>query len=346
MAARSNRQGMDGKHSAFFFMWCSIVRHLKFKVVIAENVRQFGSKPYDDELGDLYVCSRVVHNPVTQGWATERQRQFVYLFLKEWIYPVMGSANIPASPVSLEATLQLDRVRSLFDRKCMFTWDRYLIASDMEIAAELEWAASRKDVRQRHAHGDDVFGDVPGSFLHALNLSERTRLTQYRASNPHDVADLSQNPITRPLVSRRNNLNTIMKNVGIMFLPEFATYTPEGQTTAEPRALPSRWLTASELFTAMGFPVTESAVSRTFALCHVSRGLPAVPGRSHRSLWNQVGNTMHLNSIGAAKLSLYLVLPCLGCKTDATRSASAASSSGNSFGSRFHLARKRARFTD
>ena len=59
----------------------------------------------------------------------------------------------------------------------------------------------------------------------------------------------------------------------------------------------------------MGFPVTEDDVSRTGVMCQFSRGFPSVPGRRSRaSQLTQIGNAMHVESIGSVLLTVFLKL--------------------------------------
>ena len=173
------------------------------------------------------------------------------------------------------------------------------------------------------------------------------RLARYRILFPDDVCDVNQNPDARPLHSIGAKLNTLIKNIGIMFLPK--TYVHSGDV----KELPCRWLAVPELFLAMGFPVTDSTIEACCgAKCPLSRGVDAIAAQSRRSACNQVGNTMHINSIGAVHMAILLLIPALGskCPTSAAdesadgRSA-VASSSSEGFASAFHevLRHKRAR---
>ena len=59
----------------------------------------------------------------------------------------------------------------------------------------------------------------------------------------------------------------------------------------------------------MGFPVTEDDVLRTGVMCQFSRGFPNVPGcRSRASQLMQIGNAMHVESIGSVLLTVFLKL--------------------------------------
>ena len=126
------------------------MRRLQIKVIIAENVVQFGLSPYQDELGDLYVCIRVVVSAHAQGWATERVRQIVFMFYKPWIFTLMRASEIPASLGSLHEHLAIHRVlAAVFERRCAFGWDQYLVANQEELEKELAWARGRKEVKRR-----------------------------------------------------------------------------------------------------------------------------------------------------------------------------------------------------
>ena len=119
-------------------------------------------------------------------------------------------------------------------------------------------------------------------FLFALNTSERKWLDKFQETCQFCVVDVKHNVDQRTM------------HPGLMFFPEVDVWSIglNGGTRlrepAECEALPRRWFTPSELYTAMGLPITEAA---TVSCC---------------------GNTMHLHSGGAVKVLLYLVLPCLG----------------------------------
>ena len=143
-----------------------------------------------------------------------------------------------------------------------------------------------------------------------------------------------------PCIPDGGNLNTIIKGMGIMYLPKTDAFSNErAGTEGPPQPLPSRWLAVPDLFTSMGFPVTPEAVQACCgARCTYSRGFEQTPGRSHNSSWHQVGNTMHLNMIGAAKLVVLILLPSVG-RMPAQDNASQSSR----FSAAFHRALKRAR---
>ena len=50
------RCGMAGPHTKIFYIWAAVMRQMRPKVIIAENVTQFGLQPHERELGDIYAC--------------------------------------------------------------------------------------------------------------------------------------------------------------------------------------------------------------------------------------------------------------------------------------------------
>ena len=154
------------------------------KDIVAENVRQFGLQPHERDLGDICACVRTVVSAAEQGWATTRVRQFVFMFHKPWIYPLLAEAALPASVPPLENQLALQSVLRLFERQCGYTWRASLVANEAELAEELAWAMHRPDVKKRYAEGHGGFHDEPGSFLYALNTSERKKAGEIQGNLP------------------------------------------------------------------------------------------------------------------------------------------------------------------
>lgn len=114
------------------------------------------------------------------------------------------------------------------------------------------------------------------------------------------LRDLSQNPYQRPLYSKHGRLQTLIRGMGSIVIPE----AEHGY----------RHFTAPELWTAMGFPIREDAQRVVGAACQFSDGRPRAKCRSTRSQRQQLGNTMHCNFIGAAILHAVLRFPSLGSR--------------------------------
>ena len=88
------RCGMAGPHTMIFCIWSAVMRQMRPKIIIAENVTQFGLQPYERDLGDIYACVRTVVSAAEQGWATTRVRQFVFMFHKPWICSLLAPAGL------------------------------------------------------------------------------------------------------------------------------------------------------------------------------------------------------------------------------------------------------------
>ena len=61
------RCGMAGPHTRIFYVWAAVMRQVRPKVIIAENVTQFGLQPYERELGDICACVRTVVSAAEQA---------------------------------------------------------------------------------------------------------------------------------------------------------------------------------------------------------------------------------------------------------------------------------------
>ena len=111
----------------------------------------------------------------------------------------------------------------MFERQCGYTWGASLVANETELAEELAWGDNRPDVKKRHAEGavsHSGFHDEPGSFLYALNTSERKKLSKFKETCHFCVVDVQHYVDQRPVHSMEGQLNTIVAQAGLMFLPE------------------------------------------------------------------------------------------------------------------------------
>ena len=140
--------------------------------------------------------------------------------------------------------LTTTNVIPLFHRKAVGTWKAFFISSSAEQLEELAWAAQRKGSGCRGKFpATDINEEVlqlPGAFRAALSKFELTNLEFYENSYPCGcVYKLNQNPAkNRGVASGKEVLHCIIKNTQIDWSSEHA-----------------RWMVASELLTAQGFPV-------------------------------------------------------------------------------------------
>ena len=191
---------------------------------------------------------------------------------------------------------------------------------------EVSWALSRKSVLERRKNLVEIAKKNPGSriagmkiedylqsFKGCLSLPEAANLRKYSKLFPGELADLAQNALARPITSRRGCLATIIRNTGINF-EQF----PHSMSTTDgdgPVAQVPRWMYAREQAFSMGFPISrmQQGVAHG-ARCCFSESVPVPPSRTRRSMTNQIGNSMHVNSIGAADMLAVLVAPGLGAE--------------------------------
>ncbi len=67
----------------------------------------------------------------------------------------------------------------------------------------------------------------------------------------------------------------------------------------------------------MGMPVSERHQALVHgARCVFSNGVPIIGERTRRTATNQIGNSMHVNSIGATTMLTTLLVPMLGSRND------------------------------
>ena len=298
----SHGKKFKGPHAKLFYIWVAMRRKLREKVWVHENVASFGEAELRLRLGDLYIIIRLVTDPSKDGFAIYRRRQYCIGLLRSWLsdaLPPVVSADGPTQNEEDRAVIEALNLQTtqtqLFKARCGYTWEAYFLGNDEEATKDLEWARNRPGVKRRHAKpiSDEAAKYKRDSmWLGALTVAERDRLEAYKSKWPGEVGDLGQNPNKRALRSKRGKLPTLIAGMGIMFSPKH-----------------NRWYFPSELWLSMGFPVTEDDVSRTGVMCQFSRGFPSVPGRRSRaSQLTQIGNAMHVESIGSVLLTVFLKL--------------------------------------
>ena len=124
------------------------MRILKLKLIVHENVRGFGDVALRALLGDLYVVILLLSDPVTLGWPIQRNRQFVVMSLKVWVFDVLP--DVPQTTQDIDNAFDLrTTISNMFARDIApgFTWEAFLHADADEIMAERAWARQRPGVR-------------------------------------------------------------------------------------------------------------------------------------------------------------------------------------------------------
>jgi len=307
----------NGSQSKYFYLWCAMRRQLREPLVVHENVPRFGIAELDDVLGDLYIIIRIPLCPTQLGWRGRRPRQFCVMILKAWVYSASAGTNIPPPPrtssMVVEHLALEECIRHIFFRTARFDYVEYMNAGEAAVVADRAWAASRKSVIARHAQtaeavranaefaSDDALG-----FFAALTLVERHRAVDFESRfGAHVAFDLSKSD-KLPLKASNDNLPTLLKSVGLLFVTD-APYDFPSLGSGQ-----GRWFIPQELLTSMGFPISRQHQQVTGVSCQFSEGHRAPPSRTHRSVSNQAGNAIHINAIGAVQMVCLLQLGGLG----------------------------------
>jgi site-specific DNA-cytosine methylase len=307
--------GFNGPSGKLWWIFLAILRLLKPKTVINENVCGLNAALATEEIADLYIVIVCEADVKAMGWSITRNRQGIILILKTWLYPVIlnenRSSKIELSPDTIKEKFDIGSTMALVShRQCAYTYNHngYMIGNDDEVKREFAWAGSRPAVLKRHQQPDQ-YHDQPGSALWLLTTKERGRVAD--ASNTHagEVLDVDKNFRS---VSCEGVLATMVARTGLlMVVPGYGI--PAG-----------RWLTVTEMATAMGHPVISEAQRACGAQSTYSRGVSAPSSRSLAAQRRQIGNAVHINFVGALILSIVFKLPALGrlelASTNATSS--------------------------
>ena len=249
----------------------------------------FGLDPLEAELGDVYFLFRTVVDPAELGWAGHRQRQIVFALLKSWVLQ-MVPIGVPKSIDALNTMFNFQQLIALiFHRKCRYTYKGYLIANSDELMADKAWAKGRPCACAQEDGSGSEFTDC-------LTPAERRRLDVYINAWPNEVYDLNQDPHHRPIKSFKGILPTLLRSMGVLWCHD-----------------ERRFLALPEILSSMGYPISEAAQEASKASCQFSRGAGSVdrtpPTRSHKSVCEQVGNAVHVNTIAAALFLVVLLFP-------------------------------------
>ena len=147
--------------------------------------------------------------------------------------------------------------------------------------------------------------DEPGSFAAALGASERVRMALNSKQWPGCSSDLGQDA-SRPFRSlEADDLHTLTKSMGLICVPSL-----------------NRWYTPTELFLSMGFPVDSKSQDIVGVASTLGYGSPSAPAsRTRHSLVAALGNAMHVNSMGAALMVMWLRYPRVLAEVPSSSSA-------------------------
>ena len=76
----------DGANIKYFFMWASVMNKLLPRVVLHENVGNFGTAGLKETIGHNYIIAADVSSAEELGWPIRRSRQMCVLIQRSWIF--------------------------------------------------------------------------------------------------------------------------------------------------------------------------------------------------------------------------------------------------------------------
>ena len=323
-------KGDEGKNVKLFLIWCALMKQLLPFVILHENVAGFGTTALTETLGALHIICSSVSCSSVMGYPIRRKRQMCILILKKWIYPQLRAANMHSccNPVDVRRLVGLqDTLDTLSKRPCHLTWHDFIVAPADAITEEVNEAKRRPGVVDRWAavaagettlsdkngHPQRLFPDDTDSpVLAALLPAERERIEfVVRSTSPGiDVIDVSQNPDKRARVIKTGARTFMTVIAGSGYLVRLDCMRADRRSTT--------FVTASDILSMSGFPVTPDQVAAAGCPCMFSTSSTQPPERTSRSMKKQVGNAMHFTHVGAVFLCAVLKLQSLGSTTDST----------------------------
>ena len=133
-----------GKTFYLFVLWVAQRLFLQEACVVHENVPQFKYKLFKLWLGKYYHIESLVVCPSELGWPVQRERLIPILIHKRVVAPLMSWLSF----------------RNLSRRSTSLTWTAFMIASQPELDAELNWGMSRPNAwRNLESSVREALGD-------------------------------------------------------------------------------------------------------------------------------------------------------------------------------------------
>ena len=350
---------MAGPCAALFWAWAALVRTLLFKIVLHENVPQFGDQPLRQVLGTLYIVVRLLVSPTDLGWPAKRPRQVCILILRTFLDERFRAASLTESQILGELDFHT-AFRALFYKSCGFTFKGFRVSSPSEVELTLAVLAARTAVARN-----------PGSRFCFLTDAEERRVDLYAktvwvpmvpellgcgfrdykttvgmgalrgnrgwAGGPHDehhnfqFGGGARSPIQSGTIASVRIPAARGQACDLHHRPPArAVFSKGGSLFCLVKncnlvfdlELNRPW-TSTELLTAMGIPVVKKHCELAGIECAFSEPWTAAHGlptaRTLRSCTAQLGNAMHVSVMGALTTLVLLAFPALGTSREPGR---------------------------
>ena len=146
-------QRMKGRQARHFYLWCAIVKHMKIRCVIHENVSGFGDAELHLVLGSLYFVVRAILDASIQGWASERLRQYCVMILKKWFHSKLLAnycIDVHWNTSKFNFEFAFEDALQLFHRDVACDWGMHMLASPEDLEWDRKWASRRRKVLERY----------------------------------------------------------------------------------------------------------------------------------------------------------------------------------------------------
>ena len=209
-----------------FLCWCSQRLLLQEDIVVQENVPLFPAELLHRFLGCQYFVESVVFGPNELGWGVQRRRRWSVLRHKYKTVAWKSPLNLFASLFVAEPWFGLWKAV----KDTMPAWDMFFASSAAEQYDELEWARNRPGCASSSSSGSfhcktiqefisATKTELDSAWFEALTDTEQWHLVEYEAvGNKLQVFQLNQNPHHVDTRSTWDNLQTLIKNAGVMWL--------------------------------------------------------------------------------------------------------------------------------
>ena len=204
-----------------FLCWVAQRLLLQEDVIVQENVPQFPPELLQKFLGALYIIETTVLSPFDLGWGVQRRRRWTVLRHRYKTRAFTSPLN------AFSAMFYCPSWFGMWENVSDWcpAWDIFFCGNKKELVTELIWAASRPgsqwlETAMLHEANLIKRNLTDHDFFSALTDGEQLHLANYIAANVGDqnqVFSLNQNPEHVDTRSSWENLQTLIKNAGVMW---------------------------------------------------------------------------------------------------------------------------------
>ena len=214
--------GVAGRAFAALLAWTAQRARLQESIVIQENVVGFPTSLLLTLLGFLYFVDVSEMDPADYGWPVSRRRKWTVLRHR-------GKTRGATTPWSIFA--RLFRADPLFGLQHNLAqgkpaWDVFFSGTTENQFLELQWASQRPSscayesgcgfntLEEFEAASQEA---IQEAFWRSLTECEQDFLQQYRQTAPDGAYSLNQNPSVSFTASKPSALQTLIRNMGILW---------------------------------------------------------------------------------------------------------------------------------